>query len=264
MFCERCGARNDGNSEYCAECGAQMARNNAGQYNQNGYSSYQQNYGGAQQQPSHNQNNNSNTPLLIVLCIVGTLLVVGIIAGVVAIMGSSKDKEEPKEEKVVEVTETPEEPKATETPAVQPEATVAAAQPEQAPLEDGQPLEQPAQQPVQPAPQVPPAQPVQPVQPAPQLPTQVYYVFPDSGSRIISPAELVGMNEWTASIAKNEIYARYGRMFARNDLDAYFRTQPWYYPTIPADQFNDSYWLNTVEMKNATTIQNYQTSMGFK
>lgn len=80
------------------------------------------------------------------------------------------------------------------------------------------------------------------------------YVLPDSSSRYISASELDGLSSYQLRIARNEIYARHGRMFRNKSLQSYFNSCSWYTPTIPASQFNDS-MLSAVERANVQTIK---------
>lgn len=56
------------------------------------------------------------------------------------------------------------------------------------------------------------------------------FIFPDSDRRQISPADLAGRSAGELRIARNEIFARRGRIFVGADLRAYFSQFPWYRP----------------------------------
>ena len=51
------------------------------------------------------------------------------------------------------------------------------------------------------------------------------YVIPDSSSRQLDSSDLSGLSEWELRVARNEIYARHGRMFNDSALDSYFSGQ---------------------------------------
>lgn len=89
------------------------------------------------------------------------------------------------------------------------------------------------------------------------------FIIPDSDTRIISESELRGYSAEALRIARNEIYARHGRLFNDKELQAYFNSCSWYYGYISPDSFSDS-MLNSVETKNKDTIVNYETKMGYK
>ena len=111
-----------------------------------------------------------------------------------------------------------------------------------------------------------------PATPAPPTPAPVQnagsgdYIFPDSGSRYLSESELYGLSEQQISIAKNEIYARHGRLFVRDDLRQYFQSKSWYRGTVDPKVFdaNADRYFNAYEKANVAMIQKYQDLHGLK
>ena len=89
------------------------------------------------------------------------------------------------------------------------------------------------------------------------------YVLPGSDSRLLSMQELMGMTAEDCRIARNEIYARHGRMFKDEALQSYFNAKSWYRPTIPADAFTED-MLNQYEIANRDLIVQYETSQGYR
>ena len=83
------------------------------------------------------------------------------------------------------------------------------------------------------------------------------YVIPDSSTRYLTNADLNGLSEWQIRIARNEIYARHGRIFKSDDLADYFASKSWYTPSVSADQFDNSY-LNSIEIENLKLITAYE------
>ena len=81
-------------------------------------------------------------------------------------------------------------------------------------------------------------------------------IFPDSDSRRLTEGELSVLSQDVLRIAKNEIYARHGRMFASEDLQLYFGSKSWYSGTIPGEQFSESVF-NQIEKDNIALIQQY-------
>ncbi|MEP2990088.1 MAG: TIR domain-containing protein [Parasphingorhabdus sp.] len=73
--------------------------------------------------------------------------------------------------------------------------------------------------------------------------------FPDSGSRIIGPGELSSLSKAELRLARNEIFARKGRIFQSADLTEHFSRFDWYRPTSTEVAVNDT------EKANARTIQ---------
>jgi hypothetical protein len=89
------------------------------------------------------------------------------------------------------------------------------------------------------------------------------YILPGSDTRYISESELYGFSAWECRLARNEIYARHGRMFDDDALSEYFYSQDWYYPSIDPDDFSES-MLNKYEKANTETITEYEKEMGYR
>jgi hypothetical protein len=49
-------------------------------------------------------------------------------------------------------------------------------------------------------------------------------------SRLLSPSDLIGLDDWQLTILRNTVYARHGYRFVRRDLQSYFSAQSWYSP----------------------------------
>ena len=73
--------------------------------------------------------------------------------------------------------------------------------------------------------------------------------------------DFMGLSQEELRIARNEIYAAYGRIFTSQDLIDYFNSKPWYQGTTPADQFDDSV-LTQVQKDNIEMIQLYEDLEG--
>lgn len=80
------------------------------------------------------------------------------------------------------------------------------------------------------------------------------YIISDSSSRVISRSELLSLSPWQLKVARNEIYARYGRPFVHKDMQCYFAQKSWY---KSSDSFTES-MLSTTDNKNVATIQAYE------
>ena len=89
------------------------------------------------------------------------------------------------------------------------------------------------------------------------------YILPGSSSQYLSLADLEGLTKEECRIARNEIYARYGRKFDDEQLQAYFDEKDWYTGTIEASDFSDDY-LNDFEKVNRDLIVEYETRMGYR
>lgn len=89
-----------------------------------------------------------------------------------------------------------------------------------------------------------------------------YYVIPDSDSRKISESDLDGLTEEQIKIARNEIYARHGRIFRNQELQNYFDSKSWYCGVYQPDEFKDA-WLNEYENYNKDFIAKYEKKKGY-
>lgn len=86
------------------------------------------------------------------------------------------------------------------------------------------------------------------------------FIIDGSDVRYLTEDELRGMTKEELRLARNEIYAKHGRIFESADLKDYFNSMEWYYPTIPADQFNDSTILNQYEKANLALIKEIEAT----
>lgn len=80
------------------------------------------------------------------------------------------------------------------------------------------------------------------------------YLLPDVDSRYLSREEISRLTKEELRLARNEIYARHGRLFNSADLQNYFNKKSWYQGRIPANQFSDSVF-NDYERKNLDLIR---------
>lgn len=81
------------------------------------------------------------------------------------------------------------------------------------------------------------------------------YVLLDSNSRYYPKEELNELSTWELYIAQNEIYARHGRAFNREDLVSYFSSRIWYEPVYTPEEFDSlPSPFNEYEQKNSETI----------
>lgn len=84
--------------------------------------------------------------------------------------------------------------------------------------------------------------------------TSSEYIIPDSDSRYLSRDEVSSMSLQQLNYAKNEIYARRGRIFNSPELRNYFESKSWYHGTISPDDFKDSDMLNDYERANTELL----------
>lgn len=83
------------------------------------------------------------------------------------------------------------------------------------------------------------------------------YIFPNSDASYLSKSDVKGMTKSQINLAKNELYARHGRMFQREDLQEYFDGCSWYTPRYSPeewDEYGDSYFFNEYEIANRNLL----------
>ncbi len=83
------------------------------------------------------------------------------------------------------------------------------------------------------------------------------FILPESNLRYMTYNDLKGIDATSLRIAKNEIYARHGRMFQSEDLSQYFNSKSWYSGTVSPDSFSDRVF-NDFESGNISMIQYFQ------
>ena len=83
------------------------------------------------------------------------------------------------------------------------------------------------------------------------------YIIYDSDSRKLTDYDLSGLNARELRIARNEIYARHGRMFKDKELQDYFDGKSWYYGYISPSQWSEKN-LNQYEAYNVNLISKYE------
>lgn len=86
------------------------------------------------------------------------------------------------------------------------------------------------------------------------------YILPSSDTRLLGDADVSTLMPDEMELARNEIFARHGRMFEESRIAQYFATKSWYRPTIAADRFDSNSMLSDVEKKNIEFIQGWEAS----
>lgn len=77
-----------------------------------------------------------------------------------------------------------------------------------------------------------------------------FYLLPESSYQRLTAEDVEEMTAQELMLARNEIYARHGRLFIAEDVKSYFETQDWYEGTIQPEDFIDEQELNEVELRN--------------
>lgn len=88
------------------------------------------------------------------------------------------------------------------------------------------------------------------------------YVLPYSSEHYCNIRELSDLNLEQLKIARNEIYARHGRRFQDEELQAYFDSCGWYVGTIAPEDFNQEKVFNEYEKENVLRIKEYEEQLG--
>lgn len=86
------------------------------------------------------------------------------------------------------------------------------------------------------------------------------YLLPESSSRYLTQADLEGMDKQQLTFARNEIFARHGRLFSTAEIQDYFNEQSWYTGYIQPANF-DSSVLNDYERYNVAFISQYEDNL---
>ena len=93
--------------------------------------------------------------------------------------------------------------------------------------------------------------------------TENGYIFPDSDTELLTEDDLEGLTADECKIARNEIYARHGRKFKDEELQAYFDACEWYEGTIDPDDFKETD-LSDIEIANKDLIVAYEEEKGYR
>ncbi|MGN0354831.1 MAG: YARHG domain-containing protein [Muricoprocola sp.] len=91
------------------------------------------------------------------------------------------------------------------------------------------------------------------------------YIIPDSNERYLTQEDLSNLTEYEVLLARNEIYARHGRIFRDEELSAYFNSKSWYEPTVTGEEFTYEYAasvFNDYEITNISFIVEYEKEHG--
>lgn len=89
------------------------------------------------------------------------------------------------------------------------------------------------------------------------------YILPESNTRLYTSDELGILTSKQLRIARNEIYARHGRMFSSDDIKNYFSNKSWYTPIYSSSEFDalgDSL-LNEFEILNRNIITELESKI---
>ena len=77
---------------------------------------------------------------------------------------------------------------------------------------------------------------------------------------VYTKEDLEGMDKQQLTLARNEIFARHGRLFSTAQIQEYFNKQSWYSGYIQPSNF-DSIVLNDYERYNVAFISQYEDKL---
>jgi len=239
MICPNCGAESRAGSRTCSSCGKKLPM--AERENKLVY---------------HRRKRHRGSAIATAIITLGALFLLGGAAMYLktTLEGIGKDKpvsmeQQMEEDPVVEKPEVTPEENLPETPEPEKpekteEKTEEETEEETTPEEDT-PAEEKPEEPV-------PADPL-PGEAVEEAPRE--WMFPDSSERLLTQADIEGLTQWELKVARNEIYARHGRLFTSKDLQAHFNACSWYKGTIAPENFSDT-MLNTTELANVKFLKN--------
>ncbi|MDR0219986.1 MAG: YARHG domain-containing protein [Lachnospiraceae bacterium] len=82
-------------------------------------------------------------------------------------------------------------------------------------------------------------------------------MLPDSSARELTDSDLRGLSPEELRLARNEVYARHGRVFRDEGLQAYFDAKPWY-QSLPKLPLDTDPVLSALEIANVNFIISYE------
>lgn len=85
------------------------------------------------------------------------------------------------------------------------------------------------------------------------------YILPDSATRRLTQADVADLTWEQCCLARNEIFARHGRLFQTPQIAAYFEAKSWYHGTIPGTSFSNDV-LSQIERDNIDFLVSYENA----
>lgn len=89
------------------------------------------------------------------------------------------------------------------------------------------------------------------------------YILEGSSDYLLEWSDLEGLTAEECKIARNEIYARHGRLFTDVELQVYFDSCSWYQGYISSEEFSED-MLSDIEKANRDLIIEYEEEMGYR
>ena len=83
-------------------------------------------------------------------------------------------------------------------------------------------------------------------------------IYPQASERLLTPDDVSNLTGWELKIMRNEIFARHGYIFKKEEMRNYFMYEKWYVPRFE----NVDGMLSDVEKKNIELIKRYESRLG--
>ena len=80
------------------------------------------------------------------------------------------------------------------------------------------------------------------------------YILPNSSTEYLTREDYGHLSLWELVLARNEIFARHGRLFHDPDIQAYFNSCSWYEGTVAPEDF-DTGVMSDIEVQNVWTLK---------
>lgn len=92
------------------------------------------------------------------------------------------------------------------------------------------------------------------------------YYYPELSERVWSEEDYSGFSRTELSIARNELFAKHGRIFSDPFLRAVFEVKSWYEPAVTAQEFDSRQkeFLTDIEEENLQTIIEIEKLYGWR
>lgn len=266
MFCENCGAQIESGHQFCSRCGTPVPSAGPEATGAHGTTPI------PTSQPQR-RTSSVGVPLLAALCGILAMVLIGfgLAAGGVLSIGGNQAAPAPQASTSPEALSTTAE-ESGKLKKAQEEAEKAKQEAEQAKKEAEQAKKEAEEKSAESDPAITNNITVNSVPGATRVTTSAppsrvsssAYVLPDSATHYYSTDELSGLSNWDLYIARNEIYARHGRGFVRDDLRDYFSGCSWYVERYEPDYFDDVIAPNMsdCEWHNIQTILDYEHYRG--
>ena len=239
MICPECGAESRPGSKVCSQCGKKLPAPERE----------------APPEPPKRKKRSAGSIAAMVAVVLGALVLLGAallyLKDTLQSVGNPASLQSQVQDAAPEDPEPQDaEPEETEPQDAEPEATEPQdAEPEETEPQDAEPE---ATEPQDAEPEETEPEATEPQETAPAEAGQ--RIFPDSSERLLTQADVAGLSAWELQLARNEIYARHGRRFTNQELQAYFDGCSWYQGTIAPADFDEGVF-NDVELANIAFLK---------